>query len=105
GETLCEAARGRKADVDRAVQAAVDALPLWANKPVAERRLFLFELARRLMDPRIIDELALLECLNTGKPLREAREDVVRTAAACEFYGGLVDKLFGTTIPISSDVL
>jgi acyl-CoA reductase-like NAD-dependent aldehyde dehydrogenase len=105
GEKLCEVARAREADVDQAVRAAVDALPAWANRPVAERRLFLLELARRLMDPRVIEEFALLECLNTGKPLREAREDVVRTAAACEFYGGLVDKLFGTTIPISPDVL
>ncbi len=39
------------------------------------------------------------------QPLREARDDVAKTADACEFYGGLADKLFGTTIPVSPEFL
>jgi len=104
-EQLCEVARARESDVVAAVQAAASALPGWAAKPAAFRREFMFDFARRLLQPAITDELALLECLNTGKPLKEARDDVVKTAVACEFYGGLVDKFFGTTIPISPEVL
>ena len=105
GEQLCEVARAREADVDLAVKAAAETLPAWAAKPSAFRRDFMFGLARRLVQPEVVEELALLECLNTGKPLKEARDDVVKTAAACEFYGGLVDKFFGTTIPVSPDIL
>jgi acyl-CoA reductase-like NAD-dependent aldehyde dehydrogenase len=105
GEQLCEVARAREADVESAVQAAAQALPGWAAKSTAVRRQFMFDLARCLMEPKVAEEIALLECLNTGKPLKEARDDVVKTAQACEFYGGLVDKFFGTTIPVSSDVL
>jgi aldehyde dehydrogenase (NAD+) len=105
GEQLCEVARAREADVAAAVQAAADALPGWAARPAGIRRQFMFDLARRLLQPETTEELALLECLNTGKPLKEARDDVVKTAAACEFYGGLVDKFFGATIPVAPDVL
>jgi acyl-CoA reductase-like NAD-dependent aldehyde dehydrogenase len=51
------------------------------------------------------EELAVLETLNNGKPLREARDDVVKSAEAFEFYAGLADKLFGSTIPISPQYL
>jgi aldehyde dehydrogenase (NAD+) len=105
GDPLCEVARAREVDVARAVEAARAALPQWAVRPAADRRQILFEAARLLQQPATIEELALLECLNTGKPIREAKEDVVKTAAAFEFYGGLVDKLFGTTIPISQEML
>ncbi|PYU35696.1 MAG: aldehyde dehydrogenase [Acidobacteria bacterium] len=99
GEELCQVARGRAADVDAAVQAAAEALPLWSGMPTAARGRSLLEVARRLREAE--DELALLETLNNGKPLRESRQDVEKVAEAFEFYGGLADKLFGATIPIS----
>jgi acyl-CoA reductase-like NAD-dependent aldehyde dehydrogenase len=105
GERLCEVARAREPDVAKAVAAAAAALPSWAARSVADRRQILFDAARLLLKPETTEELALLECLNTGKPIQEAKEDVLKTAAAFEFYGGLVDKLFGTTIPLSKDVL
>lgn len=56
------------------------------------------------MDARTIEDLARVECLNTGKPISQARDDVRKTADACEFYGGLADKLFGSTIPSSPEL-
>src|SRR3989442_3841188 len=99
GEELCQVARGRAADVDAAVQAAAEALPLWSGMPTAARGRSLLEVARRLREAE--DELALLEPLNNGQPLRESRQGVEKVAEAFEFYGGLADKLFGATIPIS----
>jgi len=104
-EPLAEIARGREADVDAAVAAAAEALPGWAATPVAKRARVLFEIARVLRRAETAHELAVLECLDNGKPLREARQDVDRTADAFEFYAGAADKLFGTTIPVSPDFL
>ncbi len=101
GETLAEVARGRPADVDAAVAAARDALPGWSRIPVARRGRILLAIAEGLR--RAEDELATLESLNSGKPLREARTDVVRCAEAFEFYAGAADKLFGSTIPIAPE--
>ena len=103
GEELCQVARAQAADVDAGVQAAGEALPLWSRMPSVDRGRLLLELARRLRETQ--DELALLETLNNGKPLRESRQDVEKTAEAFEFYGGLADKLFGSTIPLSPSYL
>lgn len=105
GEVLCHVDRAQAADVERAVQAARDALPPWTQMPVANRARILFEIAQLLRRPEISQELALLECRDNGKPLREARQDVDKTAAAFEFYAGLADKMFGSTIPDSPEFL
>ncbi len=103
GEVLCEVARGRQADVDAAVRAARAALPAWAGLPTARRARILYEVARRL--ERAAEELAQLECVDVGKPLREARADAAKSGDAFDFYAGLADKLFGRTIPISPQYL
>jgi aldehyde dehydrogenase (NAD+) len=46
-----------------------------------------------------VDELAELEALDVGKPLKQARADVIALARYMEFYAGAVDKIHGTTIP------
>ena len=99
GQELCHVARAQAADVDAAVQAAAEALPAWSGMPSTVRGRMLLEVARQLRATE--DELALLETLNNGKPLGESRQDVEKAAEAFEFYGGLADKLFGATIPIS----
>jgi acyl-CoA reductase-like NAD-dependent aldehyde dehydrogenase len=101
GRQLCEVARGGPADVDDAVRAARAALPAWAAIPVANRRRILNLVASQLAAHT--DELAIIECLSCGKPLREAREDVEKTADAFAFYAGFADKLFGTSIPTTAD--
>lgn len=103
GEILCHVARADANDVDDAVAAAANAATHWAALPTQERGRIIFEIARRLRQST--EELGTIECLNSGKPLREARQDVEKCAAAFEFYGGLCDKLFGSTIPVSPGFL
>jgi len=45
------------------------------------------------------DELARLEALDVGKPLKQGRADAVALARYLEFYGGAADKVHGETIP------
>ena len=103
GGVLCRVAQCGAAEIDSAVHAADAALPGWAGMPTAQRGRLLLSVASRVRECE--EELAVLETLNNGKPLREARDDVVKSAEAFEFYAGLADKLFGSTIPISPQYL
>jgi aldehyde dehydrogenase (NAD+) len=103
GSVLCRVAQCGAAEIDSAVRAADAALPGWASMPTAQRGRLLLRVASRVRECE--EELAVLETLNNGKPLREARDDVVKSAEAFEFYAGLADKLFGSTIPISPQYL
>ncbi len=52
------------------------------------------------------EELARLESLDTGHPLRDSRAlDVPRTTLAFRYFGGMADKLEGTTIPVDAGFL
>jgi len=101
GEVLCRAAMAQSADVDLAVSAARVAFPTWATTPPVARAKVLFQVAAQLRANHAW--LAEVETLNTGKPLRDAGEDVLKSADVFEFYAGAADKIFGTTIPTSPD--
>ncbi|MBX3385279.1 MAG: aldehyde dehydrogenase family protein [Phycisphaeraceae bacterium] len=90
--TLSRVAQGTAADVDAAVRAARKALPKWAGLKPAERGKFLFRIARRIQERA--RELAVLETMNGGKPIRESRDVDVPLAAQHFFYhAGWADKL------------
>jgi aldehyde dehydrogenase (NAD+) len=96
--TLCAIARGNADDIDRAVQAAHGALQgPWGKLTNFERGRILHRIGVLVLEN--IDELAQLEALDVGKPLTQARADVVALARYMEFYGGAADKLHGQTIP------
>jgi len=98
GSTLCEIARGGDADIDRAVAAARTAFEGdWGRATAVQRGRVLFKIGALVLEN--IEELAELEALDVGKPLTQARADVVALARYMEFYAGAVDKLHGTTIP------
>jgi aldehyde dehydrogenase (NAD+) len=91
-ETLSEIAQASTADVDAAVRAARAAQPKWAVLKPAERAKFLFRIARRIQERA--RELAILETLDGGKPIRESRDVDVPLAAQHFFYhAGWADKL------------
>ncbi len=92
-EVLAEVAEAGPSDVDRAVRAARRAFTgAWGRMAPAERGKHLFRLAR-IMQERA-RELAVLETLDNGKPIRESRDVDVPTAAAHFFYhAGWADKL------------
>jgi aldehyde dehydrogenase (NAD+) len=98
GTALCDIARGSDDDIDRAVQAANTALHgEWGRATAAERGRVLAKIGQGVLNN--IDELTQLEALDVGKPLKQARADVVALARYMEFYGGACDKLHGETIP------
>ena len=91
-ETLCTIAEGSAEDVDRAVQAAREALPAWSNLPGKERGKYLYRIARRMQERA--RELAILETLDGGKPIKESRDIDIPLACAHFFYhAGWADKL------------
>ena len=101
GEAFAAIARGNAADIDRAVKAAEAARDgAWGKLAPVEKGRALARLARAILDHT--DELAALEARDCGKPLKQARNDVIACARYFEFYGGACDKLHGETIPYPS---
>ncbi|RII20898.1 putative aldehyde dehydrogenase AldA [Streptomyces sp. YIM 130001] len=91
-EVLSEVARAGTEDVDRAVRAAGKAFTRWSALPGAERAKYLFRIARILQERS--RELAVLETLDNGKPIRETRDaDLPLVAAYFFYYAGWADKL------------
>ena len=93
GEPLAAVSTSTAADVDTAVAAARRAYEqVWAPMSGAERGLYLFRIARGIAERA--RELAVLETLDNGKPIRETRDFDVPTAAQHFFYhAGWADKL------------
>lgn len=91
-EVLSEVAEAGEADVDRAVKAARKAFEKWSALPGAERAKYLFRIARIIQERS--RELAVLETLDNGKPIRETRDaDLPLVAAHFFYYAGWADKL------------
>ncbi|GGK30395.1 aldehyde dehydrogenase [Streptomyces camponoticapitis] len=91
-EVLSEVARAGAEDVDRAVKAARGAFAKWSALPGAERAKYLFRIARIIQERS--RELAVLETLDNGKPIRETRDaDLPLVAAHFFYYAGWADKL------------
>ncbi|MER8222392.1 aldehyde dehydrogenase family protein [Streptomyces sp. NPDC094143] len=91
-EVLSEIAQAGSEDVDRAVKAARRAFEKWSALPGSERAKYLFRIARIIQERS--RELAVLETLDNGKPIRETRDaDLPLVAAHFFYYAGWADKL------------
>jgi len=92
-EVLAEVAAADATDVDAAVRAARQAYSrTWSRLAPAERGKYLFRMARIVQERS--RELAVLESLDNGKPIRESRDvDVPLLAAHFFYYAGWADKL------------
>ncbi|MCG8594126.1 MAG: aldehyde dehydrogenase family protein [Kiloniellales bacterium] len=102
GQSFGEIAAGGPAEIEAAVEAARRAFDggAWSRLTAAERGRLLSELGRAVTASA--EELAGLEAADTGKPLSQARADMVACARYFEFYGGAADKVHGQTIPFLS---
>jgi betaine-aldehyde dehydrogenase len=99
GETLYEVAAADAALVGEAVAAAKRAQREWTALPAAERGRVLNRVAGLLRERKM--ELARLEVLDTGKPIQEAPEADIGSAADCfEFFAGLTQAIHGEHIPV-----
>ncbi|HET7683157.1 MAG TPA: aldehyde dehydrogenase family protein [Marmoricola sp.] len=92
-EVLAEVAEADEADVDAAVKAARRAhTRVWSRMVGAERAKYLFRIARIIQERA--REIAVLESIDNGKPIKESRDVDIPTAAAHFFYhAGWADKL------------
>ncbi len=102
GEQIAEVAEADQADVDRAVVAARRAFESgpWSRMSAAERGRLLYRLADLVEEN--LEELAALETLDNGKPIRDSRAADLPLSIACyRYYAGWADKIEGKTIPIN----
>jgi acyl-CoA reductase-like NAD-dependent aldehyde dehydrogenase len=101
---IADVAMAGKADVDKAVTAATKAFPAWARMAAADRGRILLKLAD-LIEANT-EELARLESLDTGHPIKDSRAlDVPRTAACFRYFGGMADKFQGDVVPVEAGFL
>ena len=93
GKKLADIASGGAEDIDRAVKAARRALAgPWGKMPAAERGKYLYRIARMVQERA--RELAILETMDGGKPIKESRDvDLPLVAAHFFYYAGWADKL------------
>jgi gamma-glutamyl-gamma-aminobutyraldehyde dehydrogenase/4-guanidinobutyraldehyde dehydrogenase/NAD-dependent aldehyde dehydrogenase len=106
GRKLAEVARCGEADVDAAVVSSRAAFEdgRWAGKAPAERKRTLIRFADLMLANK--DELALLETLDMGKPIRYSRSVDVQLAQNCiRWYGEAIDKLYDQVAPSPQDSL
>jgi acyl-CoA reductase-like NAD-dependent aldehyde dehydrogenase len=100
GKVWCKVARGNNNDVNKAIEAAYNALhnPEWANKTNTERG----HLLRKLGDitANNVDKLAAFETQDNGKLLKEMKGQLAYLPQYFYYYAGLADKIKGTTLPI-----
>jgi aldehyde dehydrogenase (NAD+) len=105
GEPLARIARSQAEDVNAAVQAARQAfsgqLGEWASWSARQRGGWLLRFADVIEAHH--EQLAQLECADTGKPMTQAKGDIAACARYFRFYGGAADKLHGETIPFETD--
>lgn len=99
-EPLAEVAEGGPEDVDRAIQSARHAFDEgpWTRMPAWERGRLLGRVAEIIRQKN--DELALLDALDCGKPLKDNKYgDVPLCARIFEYYAGVPDKYSGKVFP------
>jgi len=99
-EVLCKVQEGGKADIDKAVKAARKAFEegKWRKTSASQKAKLLLNLADLV--EKNADELAQLETLDNGKPIRESRYvDIPQVIETFRYYAGWATKIEGETIP------
>jgi aldehyde dehydrogenase (NAD+) len=100
-EVIAQVAEGDQKDVDAAVRAGTEALENgpWSKMDARDRGRLMMRLADLIEEE--IDELAALETLDNGKPVKDARNiDLPLVIDCLRYYAGYADKIHGQTIPV-----
>ena len=105
GEVITQVAVASRDDVERAIQSARQAFDQgpWGKISLAERRNYLLKISQGILDKSA--ELAKLETLNTGKPIKETTfMDIPSAAKTFEYFANNLEKyLSGQEIPIENE--
>lgn len=100
---ICEVHEAGAEDVDAAVAAARDAHLAWNALDPRERGRIMWAMAEAIEEHG--QDLADLDCIDSGKPISDALEDVHAATGMFRYFAGLCDKIGGSTIPAPSDKL
>ena len=101
---IAQVAMAGQADIDKAILAAQRAFPKWSRMAAMDRGRILLKLAD-LIEANA-EQLAQLESLDTGHPIRDSRIlDVPRTAVTYRYFGGMADKFQGDVVPVEAGFL
>ncbi|HFG6862349.1 NAD-dependent succinate-semialdehyde dehydrogenase [Acinetobacter baumannii] len=86
-----------KAEAERAIEAAKEAWPLWKNKTAKDRSIIL----KKWFDLIILnaDELAFILTSEQGKPLAEAKGEILYAASFIEWFAEEAKRIYGDIIP------
>jgi acyl-CoA reductase-like NAD-dependent aldehyde dehydrogenase len=100
GRPFYEVAEADVEDVDNAVQLAYQTFEQgrWSRLSATARGRVLLKAATLIREH--VEQLAVLEARNAGKPIRDARDEVRLAANVFEYWGGAANKIFGETIPV-----
>ncbi|MDI2696149.1 (Z)-2-((N-methylformamido)methylene)-5-hydroxybutyrolactone dehydrogenase [Acinetobacter baumannii] len=100
GEVWAHMPEARTDEVNRAVQAASQALkaPEWAGLTASQRGKLLYKLADLI--EKAAPQLAQIETSDTGKIIRETSSQIAYVAEYYRYYAGIADKLEGSFLPI-----
>jgi acyl-CoA reductase-like NAD-dependent aldehyde dehydrogenase len=98
-KVLAEVPRAGVDELDAAVARAREAFPAWRAVDAGARAGRLRELADALEER--LEELALLEARNAGKPIGDARGEMAMVVDTFRYYAGAPERLLGDTIPVS----
>lgn len=101
GEVIAHAAEGTVEDAQKAIAAAKEAFEsgVWSDLPTVERAAYLLKIADKIDEKA--EELAALETMNNGKPLREAGFDMGDAAACFRYYAGMITQPDGETYHVA----
>src|SRR5215210_1658178 len=101
-QVLAELPRAGAEEADEAVARAKEAFPAWRDVTPGDRGKLLRNFARAI-DERL-EDLAVLEARNVGKPIADARGEVGMVVDVFEYYAGAPERLLGDTIPVRDGV-
>ncbi|XP_043941331.1 4-trimethylaminobutyraldehyde dehydrogenase-like [Protopterus annectens] len=93
GRVICDLICSGQHEVDLAARSAQTAFQTWSQMSGLERGRILLEAARIIRDQK--EEIAVMETINNGKPVYEARADVDTAWQCIEYYAGLAGTLSG----------
>jgi acyl-CoA reductase-like NAD-dependent aldehyde dehydrogenase len=104
GETLRQLTRGGRAEIDAAVASSWRCFDNeWSRLGAGERGELLYRWANLMAEH--LEEIALLDTLDSGKPIRDSRGSAQRGIKMLKFFAGLTDKLLGRQIPVAENLL
>jgi acyl-CoA reductase-like NAD-dependent aldehyde dehydrogenase len=100
-EKICEFIEAGPNEINLAYESSVKAQVLWEKMPLDVKVKLFMDLANIIESQ--IEELALIESYDNGKSIKESQLDILEVIRVIRFYGGFIDKIFGTTISANDE--